>query len=135
MTGASVMTLNISVGYESTMPMNAWRASILSTFVQETSHSMILGKYGGCLISVMKEKTMDISNNSKLTINWHTRNAEAIRLIRERFKIPSYTTVNGWTPCEIAPEDMPMFEETARRGYFSILRRPWKRVGDTYTWR
>lgn len=77
---------------------------------------------------------MDTSNHSKLTINWHTRNEESIRLIRERFKLPSYTTVNGWTPCEIAPEDMPMFEETAHRGYFSIIRIPWVRNGNTYSW-
>jgi len=77
---------------------------------------------------------MDTSNHNGITIIWHTRDTESIRLIRERFKLPTYTTVNGWTPCEIAPEDMPMFEETARRGYFSILHRPWKRIGDNYSW-
>lgn len=81
----------------------------------------------------MKGETMDTSN-IKLTISWHTKNAESIQLIRERFNIPRYTTVNGWTPCEIKPEDMPIFEETARRGYFSILHKPWERVGNTYTW-
>ncbi len=75
-----------------------------------------------------------VQKTNKFTIIWHTRNAESIRLIRERFKLPTYTTVNGWTPCEIAPEDMPMFEETARRGYFSILKRPWICVENAYTW-
>lgn len=75
------------------------------------------------------------TKSKRLTVYWKTRNEEAIRLIRERFNIPTYTTVNGWSPCEIKPEDMPMFEETARRGYFSILQIPWERIGPHYTWR
>lgn len=70
----------------------------------------------------------------KVIINWHTRDEEAIRLIRERFGIPKYTTVNGHSPAVLKPEDREMFEETSRRGYFSFVRVEWTYNGATYSW-
>ena len=43
-----------------------------------------------------------------------------MRKIRQRFGITAGTTVNGETPAEIEDEDLPLLEETARRGYISI---------------
>lgn len=68
----------------------------------------------------------------KFVIRWNTRDAEAIAAIRKRFNIPEYTTVNGLTPAEIAPEDMEVFEECARRGFFGIMPLKWCKNGDQY---
>lgn len=62
---------------------------------------------------------------AKVVINWRTRDRDAIRLIREKFGIPVYTTVNGITPADIKNEDMTMFEETARCGFFAFWRHNW----------
>lgn len=62
----------------------------------------------------------------KVTIYWDTRHLnpkdapEIKRRIRERFGIPQYTTVNGETTCEIKDEDLPLLQETARRGFIQI---------------
>lgn len=71
---------------------------------------------------------------SKFVIRWETRDAEAIAKIRQRFNIPSYTTLNGWSPCEIRPEDIPVFQETARRGFFSVVRHSWEFKNGFYSW-
>lgn len=73
-------------------------------------------------------------NDEKIVIHWNTKDEEAIRLIRERFNIPRYTTVNGQTPAVLPTEDMAMFEETARRGYFNYRRVDWTFNGATYSW-
>lgn len=82
----------------------------------------------------MKEAIMDIKNGEKIIIHWQTRDKDAIRLIREYFGIPTYTTVNGHSPAVLKPEDREMFEETARRGYFSFMRVEWIFNGATYSW-
>ena len=58
----------------------------------------------------------------KLVVCWRKCDAGTIQRIRQRFGMPTYTTVNGWTPAEILEEDMPLLEETARRGFLYILR-------------
>ncbi|MCM1142479.1 MAG: hypothetical protein NC453_28250 [Muribaculum sp.] len=68
----------------------------------------------------------------RLIVRWNTRDQEAIAAIRKRFNIPTYTTVNGWSPAEIKSEDMPMFEECARRNFFGIIRRKWCKKGGQY---
>lgn len=68
----------------------------------------------------------------KLLIRWDTRDPDAIEAIRRRFNIPKHTTVNGITPAEIKPEDRELFEETARRGFFGIIRRKWCKNGGQY---
>ncbi|MBJ2189127.1 MAG: hypothetical protein JFR41_10955 [Muribaculaceae bacterium] len=68
----------------------------------------------------------------RLIIRWNTRDPEAIAAIRKRFGIPAYTTVNGWSPVEIEPEDMPVFDECARRNFFGIIRRKWSKNGGRY---
>lgn len=70
----------------------------------------------------------------KIIIHWWTRNEESIRLIREYFGIPQYTTVNGKTPAILKPKDQEMFEETARRGYFTYRRVEWTFNGLSYSW-
>lgn len=77
---------------------------------------------------------MDISNGIKIVIHWYTIDEEAIRMIRERFGIPRYTTVNGQTPAVLPTDDKVMFEETARRGYFTYRRVDWAFNGATYSW-
>lgn len=56
----------------------------------------------------------------KITIYWKTRNAETIRRIREKFKVPRYTSVNGETDADIPGDLMPLLEECERRGYVKL---------------
>ena len=57
----------------------------------------------------------------KLTTYWPSSISQSdVRKIRQRFGITAGTTVNGETPAEIKDEDLPLLEETARRGYISI---------------
>lgn len=69
----------------------------------------------------------------KLTIKWLTKDKVAIDAIRRRFNIPNYTTINGWSPAEIAPEDMKLFEECAHRGFFGFLPYKWCKNGGTFS--
>lgn len=55
-----------------------------------------------------------------LTIYFNTSDAEIIDKIRKRFNIPPGMTVNGETESDIKEEDMPLLEETARRGFIKI---------------
>lgn len=68
----------------------------------------------------------------KLIVRWTTRDADAIAAIRREFDMPNYTTVNGLTPVEIRHEDMEVFQECARRGFFSIIRQKWCKNGGQY---
>lgn len=74
-------------------------------------------------------------DGEKIVIHWNTKDEEAIRLIRERFGIPRYTTVNGQTPAILPADDILMFEETAKRGYFTYQRVDWTFNGATYSWK
>ncbi len=65
----------------------------------------------------------------KLVVRWTTRDRQAVAAIRERFDIPSYTTVNGWSPAEIKEEYIPLFEECARSGLLSIIDKKWCKNG------
>ena len=56
----------------------------------------------------------------KVTIYWITKDAEKIKRIRDKFNIPSYTSINGETPCEIKDEDLPLLRECERRGFIQI---------------
>lgn len=69
----------------------------------------------------------------KLTVYWATRNAEANAKIRQRFGIPAGMTLNGETVAEIREEDMPLLEETARRGFIQIRYKPDTRKGGCST--
>lgn len=75
---------------------------------------------------------MTAIEDNKFVIRWITRDPEAIAAIRKRFGMPMHTTVNGWTPCEITPEDIELFEECARRGFFGILNKKWHKNGGQY---
>lgn len=70
----------------------------------------------------------------KVIIYWLTNDEVAIAAIRKHFNLPIYTTLNGWTPGEISEKDKPMFEETARRGFFRYRRMEWTFNGVTYSW-
>lgn len=74
-------------------------------------------------------------NAERLAVRWITRDQEAIAAIRERYGIPAYTTVNGWSPAEIAPEDMREFEECAKIGFFSIIHAEWYENGGHYVFK
>lgn len=76
---------------------------------------------------------MDISCD-KIVIYWLTNNRDAIKRIRERFGIPAYTTVNGQTPAVLKSEDKAVFDETARRGYFTYRHIDWSFNGLSYSW-
>lgn len=71
-------------------------------------------------------------NTDCFVIRWNTRDSGAIEAIRKRFGIPGYTTLNGWSPAEITHSDLPVFEECARRNFFSILPKKWYKNGDHY---
>ena len=71
----------------------------------------------------------------KFVIRWGTRDKEAIFKIRKRFNIPDYTTLNGWSPVEIDSADKDIFDECARRGFFSILPVKWCQNGDLFSFK
>lgn len=73
-----------------------------------------------------------MTRTEKVIVRWATKDGAAIAAIRKRFKMPDYTTVNGWTPAEIKPADREVFEECARRGFFSIIREKWCKNGGQY---
>ena len=60
----------------------------------------------------------------ELVIFWRAKDPEARRRIRERFGIPPGMTVNGETRSVIRDVDIPLLEETARRGYIEIRNKP-----------
>ncbi len=82
----------------------------------------------------MKGAIMDISNEIKIVISWITKDEEAIQMTRERFGIPCYTTINGQSPAILPTDDIDMFEETVRRGYFTYRCVDWTFNGATYSW-
>ena len=63
----------------------------------------------------------------KLTIYWPSHTSRELeKTIRTRFGITAGTTINGETPAVISDEDMPVLEDTARRGLIHI--RPFRPV-------
>lgn len=64
---------------------------------------------------------MDIATETKIIIRWHTRNENTIRRIRERFNVPAYTTINGWSPASLKEADRELLDETAQRGFISYM--------------
>lgn len=78
--------------------------------------------------------TLTDPSGEKIVIHWNTKDEEAIKKIRARFKIHKYTTLNGFTPAILPAQDLAMFEETARRGYFNYRRVEWTFNGTSYSW-
>lgn len=72
------------------------------------------------------------TDSEKMLIRWNTKDPNKIARIRERFDIPSYMTLNGLSPVEIKAEDMEVFTECARRGFFGIIRQKWCKNGGHY---
>lgn len=72
--------------------------------------------------------------NEKIIIHWITHDEEAIRIIRKRFNVPRYTTVNGWSPAVLRPKDKELFDKTARRGFFNYKKTDWAFNGTSYSW-
>lgn len=70
----------------------------------------------------------------KVVVFWITKDREAIAAIRKHFGLPNYTTLNGQTPGAIEEADMPMFDETARRGFLAYKETEWTFNGSTYSW-
>lgn len=70
----------------------------------------------------------------KIIVRWNTRDKEAIAAIRKRFGFPDYTTVNGWTPAMLRPDDRVMLDECARRGFLSYQEKEWAFNGKSYSW-
>lgn len=56
----------------------------------------------------------------KRTIYWLTEDRKIIKRIRAKFHMPSYTSLNGETPCEINEKDFPLLKETEKRGFIQI---------------
>ena len=59
----------------------------------------------------------------KLTIYWITDNPDIKQRIREKFKMPFYTSVNGETDCEINEDVLPLLKETENRGFIKIRKK------------
>lgn len=59
-----------------------------------------------------------------LTIYW-TCTPAARQRICERFGItPDYVNIAGETPADISPADLPLLQETERRGFLRIRNKP-----------
>lgn len=56
----------------------------------------------------------------RCTIYWRVKDVPARWKICRRFGIHYHVTVNGETQADIREEDVELFRETARRGYFEI---------------
>ncbi len=67
-----------------------------------------------------------------MVIRWITRDPGKMERIRRRFGIPAYTTLNGLSPCTVREEDMEVFRETARRGFFAVMPLKWCKNGGTF---
>ena len=65
----------------------------------------------------------------RLTVKWRTRNPTSIQKIRAKFGIPDYTTINGWSPVEIAEHDMPVLRECVRLRFLVIVPYTWRKDG------
>lgn len=70
----------------------------------------------------------------KVVIRWITRDEGAILKIRDFFGLPTYTTLNGFTPGLIEDSKIEMFKETAQRGFFSFNLTEWTFNGKSYSW-
>lgn len=68
-----------------------------------------------------------MADKRELTIYWVTNDRPTNNKIRDRFGIPYTMTVNGETPAEIKEEDMPLLEETERRGFIRIRYRNYEK--------
>lgn len=77
---------------------------------------------------------MDIATETKIIIRWHTRNENTIRRIRERFNVPAYTTINGWSPASLKEADRETLDETVQRGFISYMAVNWQFNGVSYSW-
>lgn len=77
---------------------------------------------------------MNHTEAEKLIVSWHTQDAKSIAAIRRRFCIPEYTTLNGYSPVLLKAEDREVFEETARRGFFSFRKAEWTFSHGVYSW-
>lgn len=75
------------------------------------------------------------TESRKIVIRWRTRDEAVIANLRKQFRLPSYTTLNGWTPGEVNPEDMAVFESCVRLGYFTYMEKEWTYNGVTYSWK
>lgn len=71
----------------------------------------------------------------KLVVSWITNDQNAIEAIRLRFNIPHYTTVNGWSPAEIKPEDWELFQECENRKFIRIIDVKWRKNGKQYSFK
>lgn len=81
----------------------------------------------------MNGPTMDTLNEcGDFVIVWHTRDESARDRIRNYFGFPRFLTMNHHTPVDVKPEQMVMFEECARRGFYGILKKKWRKNGDHY---
>ena len=60
----------------------------------------------------------------KLTIYWRTKDRPTRLKICRRFGIWYEVSVNGETKADIREEDMELFRETARRGFFEVRIKP-----------
>lgn len=56
----------------------------------------------------------------RCTIYWRVKDGPTRWKICRRFGIHYHVTVNGETQADIRYEDLELFRETARRGYFGI---------------
>jgi hypothetical protein len=73
------------------------------------------------------------TNKERFLIRWITRDKRLIERIRQRFNIPHYTTVNGYSPIEVSEEDMPVLQETKRRGFIGLNRDiTWCKKGEVF---
>lgn len=56
----------------------------------------------------------------KTVVYWITKDAEKIIAIRERFNLPTYTSLNGETPADVSESDMELLRECEKRGLIQL---------------
>lgn len=73
---------------------------------------------------------------NRIVIKWMTKNEGTIGSIRKKFRIPQYTTLNGWSPVQVdSDEELGLLAECERRGFISILPHTWSKNGGNYAFK
>lgn len=56
----------------------------------------------------------------KTVVYWVTKDTEKVTAIREKFNLPTYTSLNGETPADVSESGMELLRECEKRGLIQI---------------
>lgn len=71
----------------------------------------------------------------KCCVYWSTKDTSIINRIRERAKIPKYTTLNGLSPCECDEATFVWLKECEKYGAIRVRDCEWTKSGGIYSFK